>query len=188
MLYVQEPRKSQYYIMKLALIPLLLLLGQLAVVRAGQLEHQSKTDPNFVPQLNAPVVSAAAMPGLSFHDNVDSEFRPSCGCTKSRNTNNLRSNLSPSFLEVNCEGVGCNCENELNEFEAYCRSQSERHRPDGRCYFHVANFIDAMGYGGIAKNGFNNCVGSQYHRYAYQFHSAIGAGRCGLKDVKERLP
>ena len=98
----------------------------------------------------------------------------------------MRSNLSPSFLEVNCEGVGCNCENELNEFEAYCRSQSERHRPDGRCYFHVANFIDAMGYGGIAKNGFNNCVGSQYHRYAYQFHSAIGAGRCGLKDVKEQ--
>ena len=30
----------------------------------------------------------------------------------------MRSNLSPSFLEVNCEGVGCNCENELNEFEA----------------------------------------------------------------------
>ena len=36
------------------------------------------------------------------------------------------------------------------------------------------------------KNGFNNCVGSQYHAYAYQFHSAIGSGKCGLKDVKEQ--
>ena len=78
------------------------------------------------------------------------------------------------------------CESEMNKFEAYSRRQSEGRRPDGRCYFHVANFIDAMGYGGITKNGFNNCVGSQYHAYAYQFHSAIGSGKCGLKDVKEQ--
>ena len=29
-------------------------------------------------------------------------------------------------------------------------------------------------------------VGFNFHRYAYQFHSAIGSGRCGLKDVKEK--
>ena len=34
--------------------------------------------------------------------------------------------------------------------------------------------------------GFNNCVGSQYHKYAYQFHSAIGNGKCGIKNVKDK--
>ena len=83
-------------------------------------------------------------------------------------------------------GGGMACESEMNKFEAYSRRQSEGHRPDGQCYKHVANFIDAMGYGGIKKNGFNSCVDFKFHRYAYQFHSAIGSGRCGLKDVKEK--
>ena len=35
-------------------------------------------------------------------------------------------------------------------------------RPDGRCYSHVANYIDETGYGGISKNGFDAAIPSQH--------------------------
>ena len=139
----------------------------------------------------APVdFEAAIAPPTQFRGSASPDFAApsdikSCGC--GRPGADVDSTFeSLSFLQVSCEGINCACEQELQKFEAYCRSKSAGNRPDGRCYFHVANFIDAMGYGGIKKNGFNNCVGSQYHKYAYQFHSAIGNGKCGLKNVKDK--
>ena len=133
---------------------------------------------------------AAVTPPTQFRGSASPDFAApsdikSCGCGRPNAGPDLGFE-SMSFLQVSCDGVNCACERELQEFEAYCRSKSVTNRPDGRCYFHVANFIDAMGYGGISKNGFNSCVGSQYHKYAYQFHSAIGNGKCGLKNVKDK--
>ena len=54
----------------------------------------------------------------------------------------------------------------------HARANSQGY-PDGRCYFHVANFIDAVGYAGFAKRGrsgdFNSRVPSAYHAEARMF-------------------
>lgn len=183
-----DESKSRKHSMRLYIAIVLLAVVHLHFAAAGQLGlRRAKINPQ---------PDAAMMPEFSYADNVDKEFqngerkssepKKSCGCSEGADGNSALGSNSMTLLEVNCQGIQCKCESEMNEFEAYSRRKSEGRRPDGRCYFHVANFIDAMGYGGIKKNGFNSCVGSQYHSYAYQFHSAIGSGKCGLKDVKEQ--
>ena len=70
-------------------------------------------------------------------------------------------------------------------FEAYCRSNQRLIDPTVVVISMLRISLmpwDTENF----KNGFNSCVGSQYHKYAYQFHSAIGNGKCGLKNVKDK--
>ena len=41
---------------------------------------------------------------------------------------------------------------------------------------HVADYIDAVGYGGIDKNGFDAAIPSAYWTYAYQFAEYLNTG------------
>jgi len=41
---------------------------------------------------------------------------------------------------------------------------------------HVADYIDAVGYGGIDKNGFNEAIPPAYYTYAYQFAEYLNTG------------
>ena len=52
---------------------------------------------------------------------------------------------------------------------SYAREDSEGKYPEGRCYSHVADYIDSIGYGGIAKGGFNDAIPSDYWEEAHDF-------------------
>ena len=71
------------------------------------------------------------------------------------------------------------------KLEAY--NGSYGYAPDGRCYAHVADFIDATGYGGIAIGGFNDAIPSAYWAEAHDFADYLNkdgnAERLGLKNI-----
>ena len=75
---------------------------------------------------------------------------------------------------------------QMDRLESYARARSQNYRPDGRCYYHVANYIDAVGIGGIGRNGFNNCVPAGYYDYARHFADYMQGGKCGLVNVKSK--
>merc|ERR1719273_2347105 len=83
-------------------------------------------------------------------------------------------------------GGGSQC-GSMSSMEKHAKSNSQGRRPDGRCYFHVANFIDAVGYGGIPRNGFNSYVNSAYYAEARQFaewmNRGSNASKAGLKNI-----
>jgi hypothetical protein len=56
------------------------------------------------------------------------------------------------------------------------RRNSVGRRPDGRCYQHVANYIDQAGFCGIQKNGFNAAIPAGYYRYAKNFAEYLNQG------------
>ena len=56
------------------------------------------------------------------------------------------------------------------------RRNSVGKRPDGRCYQHVANYIDQAGFCGIQKNGFNAAIPAGYHAEARQFAEYLNQG------------
>lgn len=71
---------------------------------------------------------------------------------------------------------GQTCTSDMNNLEGYARRMSQGFRPDGRCYSHVADFLDATGFGGINRNGFNAAIPSSYWQYAYQFAEFLNQG------------
>jgi LAS superfamily LD-carboxypeptidase LdcB len=56
------------------------------------------------------------------------------------------------------------------------RRNSVGKRPDGRCYQHVANYIDQAGFCGIKKNGFNAAIPAGYYLYAKNFAEYLNQG------------
>ena len=68
------------------------------------------------------------------------------------------------------------CTSDCNNIESYAKSHSQGKSPDGYCYSHVADYIDATGFGGIDKNGFNDAIPPQYWQYAYQFAEYLNKG------------
>lgn len=56
------------------------------------------------------------------------------------------------------------------------RANSVGKGPDGRCYFHVANYIDAAGFCGIGQDGFNAAIPGGYHAEARQFGEYLNQG------------
>ena len=75
----------------------------------------------------------------------------------------------------------------MDRIKNYAKSQSVGRRPDGRCYSHVADYIDATGYGGIKKGGFNKAIPSAYWPEAKDFAIYLNqnnnAARLGLKNI-----
>lgn len=76
----------------------------------------------------------------------------------------------------------------MSALRSWSKSQSQGKHPDGRCYSHVADYLDHTGYGGIKKNGFNDVIPPGYYDYAYQFASYLNkdgnAAKHCLKNVK----
>ena len=64
----------------------------------------------------------------------------------------------------------------MNHLLSTSRSDSQGKRPDGRCYSHVADYIDAVGYGGIGKGQFDSKIPNSYWKYAHQFADYLNAG------------
>lgn len=68
------------------------------------------------------------------------------------------------------------CSSDESNLNSYAKSHSQGKNPDGKCYSHVADYIDATGYGGIDKNGFNDAIPPAYWQYAYQFAEYLNQG------------
>lgn len=68
------------------------------------------------------------------------------------------------------------CKSDMSNLESVSYADSRGKSPDGMCYSHVADYIDAVGYGGINKNGFDDAIPSQYWTYAYQFAEYLNTG------------
>ena len=62
---------------------------------------------------------------------------------------------------------------------------------DGRSYSHVADFIDASGYGGIQKGGFNDAIPQGYWAQAHSFADYLRQGdnakQLGLKNIQKEV-
>ena len=75
----------------------------------------------------------------------------------------------------------------MNNLKNYSKSQSVGKYPDGRCYSHVADYIDATGYGGISKGGFNNAIPAAYWPEAHDFADYLNmnnnAARLGMQNI-----
>ena len=56
---------------------------------------------------------------------------------------------------------------------AMAREGSVGYTPDSRSYSHVADFIDAAGYGGIIKGSFNDFIPEQYWSETLDFASFL---------------
>jgi hypothetical protein len=41
------------------------------------------------------------------------------------------------------------CQKDMHNLMSIAERNSEGNKPDGKSYFHIANYIDANGYGGI---------------------------------------
>ena len=61
------------------------------------------------------------------------------------------------------------CQTDMDNLKAEAKRHSEGKAPDGMCYSHVADYIDATGYGGIQKNGFNDAIPPAYWGEAHDF-------------------
>ena len=68
------------------------------------------------------------------------------------------------------------CTSDMNSLKSVSYSDSKGKSPDGYCYSHVADYIDAVGYGGIDKGGFDDAIPPQYWTYAYQFAEYLNTG------------
>jgi hypothetical protein len=80
----------------------------------------------------------------------------------------------------------------MSRLESFAKSDSSGRRPDGRCYSHVSNYIDSVGYGGIPKGGFDNSIPSAYWAEAHQFADYLNkdgnAERLSLHDTRGTNP
>lgn len=69
------------------------------------------------------------------------------------------------------------CTTDMNNLRSVAYTDSHGKSPDGYCYSHVADYIDAVGYGGIDKGGFDAAIPSAYWTYAYQFAEYLNTGK-----------
>ena len=91
-------------------------------------------------------------------------------------------------------GISPASQAQMDAMYSHARSQSLGYAPDGRCYYHVANFIDAVGYGYISVNGFNAAIPPEYYAEASMFAEylnqngnaeRLGMGRLNLDNPYE---
>jgi len=68
------------------------------------------------------------------------------------------------------------CSSDEKNLNNVAEKDSKGKSPDGQCYSHVADYIDAVGYGGIDKGGFNDAIPPAYWQYAYQFAEYLNTG------------
>jgi len=80
------------------------------------------------------------------------------------------------FLLASIQTATAYCSSDESALNSYAEKNSKGKSPDGMCYSHVADYIDAVGYGGIDKGGFNDAIPPAYWQYAYQFAEYLNTG------------
>jgi len=84
------------------------------------------------------------------------------------------------------------CQADMSRLESIAKAGSSGRKPDGRCYSHVADYIDQSGYGGINKGGFDSAIPSSYWAEAHQFADYLNmngnAARLGMQAVSLTNP
>jgi len=80
------------------------------------------------------------------------------------------------FSTLCLSAVDSYCSTDQSRLLSTAKANSEGKSPDGYCYSHVADYLDAVGYGGIDKGGFDNAIPSAYWSYAYQFAEYLNQG------------
>lgn len=88
----------------------------------------------------------------------------------------MKTALYLSFIGLTFQEAASYCSSDENNLNSYAKKHSQGKNPDGMCYSHVADYIDATGYGGIDKNGFNDAIPPAYWQYAYQFAEYLNKG------------
>lgn len=144
----------------------------------------TSTIPNLCPGSSAnqccvPSSSCSSQGG----DCIDTYQGMSCG-------GSLLSGLCPGDSYIMCcmsSGGGGGGSGQMNAIHDVARADSIGKYPDGRCYEHVADYIDATGYGAIPVNGFNSMIPSAYWSYAYQFAEYANANLAKLGLTKLSL-
>lgn len=81
-----------------------------------------------------------------------------------------------SILSIIPSAANAYCNSDESHLLSVAKSDSQGKSPDGMCYSHVADYIDAVGYGGIDKGGFNDAIPPAYWQYAYQFAEYLNTG------------
>ena len=76
--------------------------------------------------------------------------------------------LALTAVQADEENFGY-CHTDMNNLLYTAKVNSKGKWPDGYCYSHVADYIDANGYGGIAKNGFDDAIPPAYWGEAHDF-------------------
>lgn len=84
--------------------------------------------------------------------------------------------LCVGVIFVGLHGAHGYCSSDESSLHSYAKQRSQGKSPDGMCYSHVADYIDAVGYGGIDKGGFNDAIPPAYWQYAYQFAEYLNKG------------
>ncbi len=68
---------------------------------------------------------------------------------------------------------------------------SEGNKPDGKSYFHIANYIDANGYGGIQKGHFKDAIDYKFweepRNLADFLNMNDNAAKLGLKNIQSQV-
>ena len=79
------------------------------------------------------------------------------------------------------------CASDMSRLESTARAYAQGRSPLGRCYAKVADYIDASGYGGISKGGFDAAIPSAYWAEAHDFADYLNkdgnAARLSLKNL-----
>ena len=73
------------------------------------------------------------------------------------------------------------CQKDMDNLYNEAKAGSFGYAPDGKCYSHVADFIDATGFGGIQKGGFNDAISSDYWSQARLFADYLNLGDNAVK-------
>ena len=80
------------------------------------------------------------------------------------------------------------CHDDMNNLLYKAKTDSKGKWPDGMCYSHVADYIDAVGYGGIWKGGFDDCIPPEYwgeaHDFADYLNQGDNAANLDLKNIQ----
>lgn len=93
----------------------------------------------------------------------------------------LASLMAVANAQWDDDSSGGGCPSNLNDIYNVAKRDSQGRKPDGRCYSHVADYIDATGFGGIRKNGFNNAIPSSYWAEAHDFADYLNKGNNAQK-------
>jgi len=81
-----------------------------------------------------------------------------------------------ALLVMNLSAVAAICGSDESNIFNVAKRDSQGRSPDGRCYSHVADYIDQTGYGGINPGGFDDAIPPQYWAEAHDFADYLNKG------------
>jgi len=80
------------------------------------------------------------------------------------------------LLVMNLSAAAAICGSDESNIFSVAKRDSQGRAPDGRCYSHVADYIDQTGYGGINPGGFDDAIPPAYWAEAHDFADYLNQG------------